>query len=78
MERLILKELLNWKNSHYRKSLILKGVCQVGKTWILKEFGKRATVPLPYISQPKKEGPFKSLPHKKAKKTPRKINSSEP
>ena len=51
MERLILKELLNWKNSPYRKPLILKGVCQVGKTWILKEFGKRATVPLPYISQ---------------------------
>ena len=40
MERLILKELLNWKNSPYRKPLILKGVCQVGKTWILKEFGK--------------------------------------
>lgn len=37
MERLILKELLNWKNSPYRKPLILKGVCQVGKTWI-REF----------------------------------------
>ena len=41
MERLILKKLLNWKNSPYRKPLILKGVRQVGKTWILKEFGKR-------------------------------------
>ncbi len=41
MERLILKKLLNWKNSAYRKPLILKGVRQVGKTWILKEFGKR-------------------------------------
>ena len=40
MERLILKKLLNWKNSPYRKPLILKGVRQVGKTWILKEFGK--------------------------------------
>ena len=41
MERLILKKLLSWKNSPYRKPLILKGVRQVGKTWILKEFGKR-------------------------------------
>lgn len=41
MERLILNDLLKWKNSKYRKPLILKGVRQVGKTWILKEFGKR-------------------------------------
>ena len=41
MERFILDNLLKWKNSHYRKPLILKGVRQVGKTWILKEFGKR-------------------------------------
>lgn len=41
MERLILKQLLNWKNSPYRKPLILKGVRQVGKTWVLKEFGRR-------------------------------------
>ena len=41
MERFILKKLLAWKNSPYRKPLILKGVRQVGKTWILKEFGRR-------------------------------------
>ena len=41
MERLILNNLLDWKNSPYRKPLILKGVRQVGKTWVLKEFGKR-------------------------------------
>ena len=41
MERFILKKLLDWKNSSYRKPLILKGVRQVGKTWILKEFGTR-------------------------------------
>lgn len=41
MERLILNDLLKWKNSKHRKPLILKGVRQVGKTWILKEFGKR-------------------------------------
>ena len=41
MERLILNRLLEWKNSPYRKPLILKGVRQVGKTWVLKEFGRR-------------------------------------
>ena len=41
MERFILKKLLDWKNSPYRKPLIMKGVRQVGKTWILKEFGRR-------------------------------------
>lgn len=41
MERFILQDLLKWKESKYRKPLILKGVRQVGKTWALKEFGKR-------------------------------------
>ncbi len=41
MERFILSELIKWKESKYRKPLILKGVRQVGKTWILKEFGRR-------------------------------------
>ena len=41
VERFILNKLLDWKNSPYRKPLILKGVRQVGKTWALKEFGRR-------------------------------------
>ncbi len=41
MERLILNDLLKWKNSKHRKPLILKGVRQVGKTWVLREFGRR-------------------------------------
>lgn len=40
MDRLIMQKLLDWKNSKYRKPLILKGVRQVGKTWLLKEFAK--------------------------------------
>lgn len=40
MKRFILRKLLQWKDSPYRKPLILKGVRQVGKTWILKEFGR--------------------------------------
>ena len=40
MERFILKKLIKWKDSPCRKPLILQGVRQVGKTWILKEFGR--------------------------------------
>lgn len=40
MERKIMNQLLKWKTSKYRKPLILKGARQVGKTWILNEFGK--------------------------------------
>ena len=41
MERLILKKLVAWKESKHRKPLILKGVRQVGKTWLLREFARR-------------------------------------
>ncbi|MDR0846458.1 MAG: ATP-binding protein [Lactobacillales bacterium] len=40
MKRAIINDLVAWKNSKYRKPLIIKGVRQVGKTWVLKEFGK--------------------------------------
>ncbi len=40
MERTILKELRAWKDSKHRKPLIIKGARQVGKTWVLKEFGR--------------------------------------
>lgn len=40
MKRFIMKDLVKWKNSKYRKPLILKGARQVGKTYLLKEFGK--------------------------------------
>lgn len=41
MKRLMMEQLAAWKNSPYRKPLILKGVRQVGKTWLLKEFGRK-------------------------------------
>ena len=41
MERVAISVLLQWKQSKHRKPLILKGVRQVGKTWILNEFGKQ-------------------------------------
>lgn len=40
MKRFIMDKLIEWKNSDSRKPLILKGARQVGKTYILKEFGK--------------------------------------
>jgi len=41
MKRFIIGKLLDWKNSKDRKPLILKGARQVGKTYILKEFGEK-------------------------------------
>lgn len=41
MDRMAMKKLELWKQSKYRKPLILQGVRQVGKTWILREFGRR-------------------------------------
>jgi predicted AAA+ superfamily ATPase len=38
-----------WKTKSDRKPLILKGARQVGKTWLLKEFGKRAYEDFAYV-----------------------------
>lgn len=40
MERTIITQLLRWKHKSNRKPLIIRGARQVGKTWIMKEFGK--------------------------------------
>jgi len=40
MDRIIYSNLVKWKNSSRRKPLILKGVRQCGKTYILRKFGK--------------------------------------
>ena len=40
MQRLLYSELLKWKKSADHKPLILQGVRQCGKTWLLKEFGE--------------------------------------
>ncbi len=41
MERSLIKALEKWKTSPTRKPLILWGARQVGKTWLMREFGKR-------------------------------------
>ena len=40
MKRFILDQLIKWKESKYRKPLIIKGARQIGKTYILKQFGE--------------------------------------
>lgn len=40
MKRYAMNDLQNWKESKRRKPLVLLGARQVGKTWILEEFGK--------------------------------------
>ena len=41
MERLLIAQLDEWRRDPKRKPLVLKGVRQCGKTWLLKEFGSR-------------------------------------
>lgn len=40
MERNAMQSLLKWKSSEERKPMVLKGARQVGKTWLMKEFGQ--------------------------------------
>ncbi|MBR6623838.1 MAG: ATP-binding protein [Ruminococcus sp.] len=40
MKRNAIEQLLVWKNSTDRKPLVLKGARQVGKTWLMEEFGR--------------------------------------
>ena len=41
MKRLLSAELNKWRQKSNRKPLVLKGVRQCGKTWLLREFGKQ-------------------------------------
>ena len=42
MYRMAMENLLAWKQSRRRKPLIIEGARQVGKTWLMKEFGRQA------------------------------------
>ena len=50
MRRAKLAELIAWKNSDSRKPLIIRGARQVGKTWIMKEFGKTQYAQTVYVN----------------------------
>ena len=45
-----MNELKKWKNSPTRKPLIIRGARQVGKTWLMKEFGKQYYKKCAYIN----------------------------
>ena len=50
MYRELIEKLINWKNSEKRKPLIIRGARQVGKTWIMKEFGNKYYKKMAYIN----------------------------
>uniref|UniRef100_UPI003A9380BD ATP-binding protein n=1 Tax=Ruminococcus sp. TaxID=41978 RepID=UPI003A9380BD len=50
MYRFTIEKLYKWKESKHRKPLIIEGARQVGKTWLIKEFGKTAYKDCVYIN----------------------------
>lgn len=50
MYRIAIEKLYKWKDSKHRKPLIIEGARQVGKTWLMKEFGKKAYNDTVYIN----------------------------
>ena len=50
MYRIAIEKLYKWKNSKRRKPLIIEGARQVGKTWLMKEFGEQAYADTVYIN----------------------------
>ncbi|SEQ50912.1 ATP-binding protein [Butyrivibrio sp. TB] len=50
MQRFAMKKLEAWKNDDNRKPLVIMGARQVGKTWLMKEFGRLYYKKVAYIS----------------------------
>ena len=50
MKRYALEQLKDWKNSKIRKPLLVQGARQVGKTWLLKEFGRECYENTAYVN----------------------------
>ena len=50
MRRTLMDDLIAWKDSPRRKPLILNGARQVGKTWLLKKFGRLNFENVAYVS----------------------------
>lgn len=40
MERSDIEKLMQWKDKNDRKPMLLRGARQVGKTWLMREFGR--------------------------------------
>ncbi len=50
MYRVAIEKLLKWKENKRRKPLIIEGARQVGKTWLMQEFGRQAYAETVYIN----------------------------
>ena len=50
MKRYAMERLIEWKNARRRKPLIIRGARQVGKTWLMKEFGSTHFKNMAYIN----------------------------
>ena len=50
MYRYKINELADWKLSKHRKPLIILGARQVGKTWLIQEFGKQEYKQVVYVN----------------------------
>ncbi len=50
MYRIAIEKLFKWKESKRRKPLIIEGARQVGKTWLMKEFGRQAYADTVYVN----------------------------
>ena len=50
MERFLMRDLEAWRENPRRKPLIINGARQVGKTWLIKEFGRRHYESVAYVN----------------------------
>ena len=50
MYRNAIKQLIDWKNRKDKKPLVIKGARQVGKTWLMKEFGRTEYKNVAYVN----------------------------
>ena len=50
MKRFALEKLIEWKDKQNRKPLIIRGARQVGKTWLMKEFGRTCFEKVAYVN----------------------------
>lgn len=50
MKRTAMQTLISWKNKTGRKPLVIRGARQVGKTWLMKEFGKNEYAQTAYVN----------------------------
>lgn len=50
MQRKAMKRLIEWKGSPHRKPMVVRGARQVGKTWLMQEFGRTQYESVAYIN----------------------------